>query len=84
VPTIKDLLPKQVVCNERDPKGKICHGKIKRYYPFAAYYNETEPDLRELIRQEFGNNHKLVLLKCEECQALYRLPEVLKRKFRQV
>jgi hypothetical protein len=83
VPVIKDLLPRQVVCNERDQKGKLCHGKIKRYYPFAAYYNETDAQLREAIRREFGGNPKLVLLKCEECQAIYRLPEVLKRKFRQ-
>jgi len=27
---IKDLLPQQVVCNEKDEKGKPCHGKLKR------------------------------------------------------
>jgi hypothetical protein len=80
---LKDLLPKQVVCNEKDHKGKPCHGKIKRYYPFADYFNEPDDQLREAIRQEFGENPKLVLLKCEECRTLYRLPEVLKRRFKQ-
>ena len=83
MPVIKDLLPRQVVCNERDQKGKLCRGKIKRYYPFAEYYNETDQELREAIRREFGENPKLVLLKCEECRTIYRLPEVLKKKYRQ-
>jgi len=39
--------------------------------------------LREEIRQEFPEDPKLVLLKCETCQTVYRLPEELKRKFQQ-
>ncbi|MFQ5738251.1 MAG: hypothetical protein ACE5JX_04520 [Acidobacteriota bacterium] len=78
---IKDLLPRQVVCNEKNEKGKPCHGALKRYYPFAGYYNEGDETLRGEIQQEFGRDPGLVLLKCEECGVIYRLPEVLKTKF---
>ncbi len=80
---IKDILPGQVVCNETNEKGKPCHGRLKRYYPFAGYFNESNPQVRQMIKQEFGENPDLVLLRCEECLTLYKLPEVLKKKFRQ-
>ncbi len=80
---IRDLLPKQVVCSQRDAKGKPCHGGLKRYTPFAEYYNEPDQGLRSEIEAEFGVNSKLVLLKCENCNTVYRLPEVLKAKFGQ-
>ncbi len=80
---IKDLLPKQVVCNEKNDKGKPCHGKLKRYYPFAGYYNEPNLKLQGEIKQQYGEDPKLILLKCEECQMVFRLPEVLKQKFNQ-
>ena len=78
---IKDLIPRQVVCSARSDKGKPCHGALKRYHPFADYYNETGEDLLGEIEAEFGRNPKLVLLKCEECSTVYRLPEVLKEAF---
>ena len=78
---IKDLIPRQVVCSAKNDKGKPCHGGLKRYYPFAGYYNETEEKLIGEIEVEFGRNRKLVLLKCEECSTVYRLPEVLKKAF---
>lgn len=81
---IKDLLPRQVVCTEKNSKGKSCHGGLKRYYPFASYYNETDPDLIDEIKQEFPEDAKLILLKCETCNTVYRLSETLKEKFQQV
>lgn len=81
---IKDLLPRQVVCNEKiEEKKKIqpCHGSLKRYYPLADYYNESDTELKKAIEKEYGENPKLVLLKCETCDTVYRLPEVLKEKF---
>ncbi len=80
-PVIKDLLPKQVVCNEKDAKGKPCHGGLKRYHPFADYYNEPDERLKAEVKAEFGENPKLVLLKCETCATVYRLPPELKAKF---
>lgn len=80
---IKDLLPRQVVCTERDEKGKPCHGSLKRYFPFAKYFNETDAGLREEIRSELGDSPDLVLLKCDVCSTVYHLPAVLKRKYRQ-
>ena len=80
---IKDLLPQQVVCNEKDEKGKPCHGKLKRYYPFSSYFNETDPERLQEIKAEFGANPKLALLRCEDCRMIYRLPEILKEKLDQ-
>ena len=80
---IKDLLPRQVVCTVKGVKGKPCHGGLKRYYPLADYYNESDHDLREEIQKEFGETSKLILLKCEKCNTVYRLPEELKLKFQQ-
>lgn len=81
---IKDLLPRQVVCNEKiEEKNKVqpCHGSLKRYHPLGDYYNETDEVLRKEIEQEYGENPKLVLLKCETCNVVYRLPKVLEEKF---
>ena len=78
---IKDLIEKQVVCSQRDEKGKPCHGGLKRYHPFAAYYNETAPETLKLIEEEFGRSQALVLLKCETCSTVYRLPEVLESRY---
>lgn len=78
---IKDLLPRQVVCSNKDEKGKPCHGGLKRYYPLAGYYNETSSDLRDEIVGEFGQRTDLVLLKCETCNCVYRLPDTLQKKW---
>ena len=78
---INDLLPRQVVCNEKNAKGKPCHGSLKRYYPFAGYYNEPDNALRQEIESEFGKKKTLVLLKCEKCAVVFRLPGELKVKF---
>ena len=73
---IKDLIPRQVVCNIKNKKGKSCHGALKRYYPFARYYNETEKDRLKKIEAEFGRHRKLELLKCETCSTVYRPPRL--------
>lgn len=78
---IKTLLPNQTVCTQKDEKGKTCLGLIKRYYPFASYYNELDQSLREEIKQEFGENPELILIKCELCNTVYRLPKVLEEKY---
>ena len=80
---IKNLIPRQVVCTVKGNKGKPCHGGLKRYYPFATYYNEPDPELRREIESEFGEDLKLVLLKCENCHTIYHLPKELKQKFQQ-
>jgi hypothetical protein len=77
---IKDLLPQQMVCSEKGEKGKPCHGKLKRYYPFASYFNETDSNRLEEIKREFGQDPKLTLLRCEDCLTIYRLPDTLKEK----
>ena len=78
---IKDLLPKQVVCNQTGIKGKPCHGGLKRYHPFSSYYNEEDSTVLHKIELEFGKRRDLVLLKCENCGVVYRLPSVLHEKY---
>jgi hypothetical protein len=78
---IKDLIRKQVVCDEKDAKGKPCHGGLKRYHPFSSYYNEEDKELLGQIKSEFGQDPKLVLLKCQECKTVYRLPDTLKERY---
>lgn len=78
---VKELLPRQVVCNEKNDKGKPCHGGLKRYYPLASYYNELNEALREEIRKECGEKRDLVLLRCETCGTLFKLPEALQEKY---
>ena len=80
---IKDLVAPRVVCTTVGAKGKPCHGGLKRSAPFASYFNEPDTELRDEIKSEFPEDPKLVLLKCETCRTVYRLPEVLKRKFKQ-
>lgn len=75
-----NLLPRQVVCTVKGIKGKPCHGGLKRYHPFADYYNEPDLQLREEIKLELGTSPKLILLKCENCHSVYHLPTELKRK----
>jgi hypothetical protein len=43
-------------CNEKDEKGKICAGHLKRWY-FAG----------DEIKREFGDE----IYRCEHCRTLY-------------
>lgn len=56
---VKRQLPHQRACNEKDDKGKLCAGHLKRWY--------FHPE--ELGRQ-FGDE----IYRCEHCKTLY-LPE---------
>jgi hypothetical protein len=56
---VKRQLPHQRACNEKDDKGKLCAGHLKRWY--------FHPE--ELGRQ-FGGE----IYRCEHCKTLY-LPE---------
>ena len=58
---IKPLKPGQTVCNERDEKGKICAGPLKRR-PDPTYRSGTELDGSEVIHR------------CGRCYAEYQGP----------
>ena len=55
---IKTRLLKQRACNEKNDKGKICAGHLKRWFT---------PD--EEIANRFGP--KAELYRCEKCKAVY-------------
>lgn len=57
--TIKEKKPGQRACDEKDAKGKLCVGHLKRWF------TPSEEVVRELgARDE--------IYRCERCHALYR------------
>jgi len=57
-PLIKTRLLKQRACNEKNEKGKICAGHLKRWYHYD-----------EVLRSRFGAN--VELYRCEKCKTIY-------------
>lgn len=58
-PRIKIRKPKQRACDEKDAKGKLCNGHLKRWYD---YPKETEA----LVGAQAE------IYRCEFCKTLYR------------
>lgn len=57
-PNSKPRKPKQRACDEKNPKGKLCMGHLKRWYDYPAE-----------IQQRFGEGAELY--RCERCQIIY-------------
>jgi hypothetical protein len=55
---IKQRAPRMRACNEKDAKGKLCAGHLKRWFFFG-----------EEVKQRFGANAEIY--RCENCRALY-------------
>ena len=55
---VKLRLPRQRACNEKDAKGKLCAGHLKRWYFFGAE-----------VRDKFGADAEIY--RCEHCKTLY-------------
>ena len=53
---VKRRLLRQRACNEKDAKGKICAGHLKRWY-FSG----------DELRERFGDE----IYRCEHCKTLY-------------
>ena len=66
---VKDKKPGQRACDEKNAKGELCVGHLKRWYYYhslrLAYSAEQEAALKE-----FGKNAELY--RCERCHTLYR------------
>jgi hypothetical protein len=58
-PKIKTRKPKQRACDEKDEKGKLCNGHLKRYY-----------DYPKEVAAVIGS--KAEIYRCEFCKTLYR------------
>jgi hypothetical protein len=55
---VKRRIPRQRACNEKDVKGKICAGHLKRWYFFG-----------DEVKARFGENAEIY--RCENCKTLY-------------
>jgi hypothetical protein len=55
---VKRRILRQRACNEKDAKGKLCAGHLKRWYFFG-----------EEIKRRFGENAEIY--RCERCKTLY-------------
>ncbi len=55
---IKRRLLRQRACNEKDEKGKLCAGHLKRWYFFG-----------EEVKNRFGPDAEIY--RCERCKTIY-------------
>jgi len=55
----------QRACNEKDEKGKLCGGHLKRWFYMADVLEQDCGD----VRQAFGE--KAEIYRCEHCRMLY-------------
>lgn len=58
-PKVKTRKPKQRACDEKDAKGKLCNGHLKRWYDFPREIEALVGKGAEIYR-------------CEFCKTLYR------------
>lgn len=58
-PRIKEKRPTQRACDEKNEKGKVCCGHLKRWYDYP-------PEIEKLIGK------KTEIYRCEFCQTLYK------------
>ena len=59
-PKVKVRAPRQRSCDEKDAKGKLCCGHLKRYYDYP-------PEIAALV-----GGPKVELYRCEFCKTLYK------------
>lgn len=55
---VKRRILRQRACNEKDEKGKICAGHLKRWYFFG-----------QEVKEKFGPEAEIY--RCERCKTLY-------------
>ena len=55
---VKRRLPRMRACGEKDEKGKLCAGHLKRWFFFG-----------DEVKTEFGENAEIY--RCEHCKTLY-------------
>ena len=55
---VKRRIPRMRACNEKDAKGKLCAGHLKRWYFFG-----------DEVKKKFGPD--VEIYRCEHCKTLY-------------
>ena len=66
---VKEKKPGQRACDEKDAKGELCVGHLKRWYyyhPLRLAFSDEE----EAAIKEFGKRAEIY--RCERCHTLYR------------
>ena len=58
-PKVKTRKPKQRACDEKDAKGKLCAGHLKRWF-------ECPPEIDALVGKDAE------IYRCEFCKTIYR------------
>ena len=76
---IYERRPDQTVCIMKEPKGRSCHGSLKKYLPFGNDFGELDSATRQEIVRRFGEKRDLVLYKCNFCKTVYTDPVPAKR-----
>ena len=66
---VKDKQPGQRACDEKDAKGELCMGHLKRWYYYHPLRSSFSAEQEE-ARKEFGDSAELY--RCERCHVLYR------------
>jgi hypothetical protein len=56
---VKRRIPRMRACSEKDEKGKLCAGHLKRWYFFG-----------DEVQQKFGGKDAEIY-RCERCKTLY-------------
>jgi hypothetical protein len=62
---VKIKKPGQRACNEKDAKGKLCGGHLKRWY----YMDDVKEQACGDVEKAFGPNAEIY--RCEHCKTLY-------------
>ena len=62
---VKHKKPFQRACNEKDEKGKLCGGHLKRWFYMADVIEQGCGDVREA----YGEHGEVY--RCEHCKTLY-------------
>ena len=70
-PKIRIRKPRMRACDEKDAKGKVCCGHLKRWYDYPA-------EIEALVGK------KAEIYRCENCKVLYRPnPKEMPRSYTQ-
>ena len=66
-PKIKVRKPRQRACDEKDAKGKVCCGHLKRWHDYPA-------EIEALVAPGHprGQGPQPELYRCENCKTLYK------------
>jgi hypothetical protein len=67
--TVKEKKPGQRACDQKDAKGELCVGHLKRWYYDDRRRLASTADEEEAVK-EFGRGAEIY--RCERCHTLYR------------